>query len=1725
MPGRDALLAQIEAEAVAEQTGKNRQSALDQIEREAQYEAQVGSPAPQDIVAPPAYDPAHVEERRAFQRQQDLEEGGPLGWAAGLPVVRDVVSGARQGVRGLGAGAAAMMRLGGVDAAKTTADDLLAENVGDEAAAAARGGETPGNLSTGRVLRGATTAATQMAIGSGAGRLAALTGNAAVTRGAIGLATALPTLADADQRAREEGLTGGSRAGYQLAQWGIQGLFDSIFPAGAEGALAKQMLQPAARDAVQRGLFDMIRRAAPHIAGEVAQENATNLASSLFDRAALPSNRGRPLGDVLAEWAQSIPETSAVSALLGGGASVLGDLGRNAAIAEQDLPIPRELQDAQRRWHAQGLEHADPGATVRPSPPAGGDAAAALRWLSQQETEPRVPEAAPGLREPTPPGALGIDPARVAQLSDQPTVSEALSMTEPDGHLPPYAPLPTDAGEQTRAMVDQLNGEIAQLREQLRMRDAEEMDQGRTRETRVIGDPAARLAETNPTLDVGIPLAEETRGRAEGEVAAAERDASAVDELAAEVPRLRAQLDEALGNVRGLKESAAAAEDAQTRAEILRQVGEEQARARSIATEHQRAVRDLDRVAPELRAAAERRIAEAQRRAESARTFEQEQRVLREPPQTPAADTRPQVPPSSGPASAPIQTSRAAQQPSGASPEAGTAAPAAHPPWGERVRIGTGPKAVEAVVVSRKLSNQGKVVVQLPNGKRRAVEPERIQRAEPPAPVSRSVESDTSRPAATPPPEPARPRVDAAPVPPEVPRAPQQPAPAPVAPEGVPRVGTPRPEAPAAAARSAPAEPVAPSPQRAAPAPAPADAGSRPGPLPDRAADPAPAPAEPARTDPAAPASAPRPTPADSAAGETAAAATPPEAGKGPTEQTYGAGLTPAMLEAAAPPFVALAQPVKRFSDWWSKPLVEVVRGEAGPLGAEIAEKAKRALDRTREIQGTLAEPLKRALTLARGLSATSREAVRSLRAIEWAPTNDYGFSRFQETVEGHRDATATERPLVDAYRDLVQRTGQLAVQAGIQVDDPATGGKRPFVPAKDGKRLIRAPTPELFDILSDPQSQEYQRLTQILATANGIQQPVVIQALAGFDRAATRPAAVEIARTLKVFPTHMRGSSGAVIPLLHAEPFGAMHAVVRSTAMRLGYVSQFGQGDPDALARDFVAKGGSKDHIQNLTRALNGMPLDAPSKAKPGSAAETGARFLRTMLGLMKTGMLSMSFIPNTVESLGKTRALAGNVRWARALGALVAHPQSQAIESARHGARTVEVINWMSEPGRRMEWMARIARATVNAPANLVNELNEAHAAIAGRIMAEDLRAGRASELDRVRLQVMGFTPAETAQLLDRTASPDLYRAIESRMAEVTQGSTSLPADASRAASSRWWPVAVAFDRFAQMTWNRTMRVNAALAEGLRSKDRKRQAAALAVAADYYLGATASGAATVMLRALVYGGAAGLAIAAAGAKDDPWEFAKESMLYTLLGGPTEAVRRGVTGADLKDVANVSLPISLLQELRDMVQGDGRYRDMSDAEKSAEFLASKFPLSRGVSSAAAMLGLGSKDLALEQSIRAYWRFVHDRTSMRMTTTKPGEGAPATEEARRLERQHEEFRQHMRRAVLALKRSPVDEATAVAEFAQAVRDAKHGKLSIRQSLLAKRLLPDLKEQEQRDRLRVHIGDAAYRRLEAWDATLTGWAARIPDAAETDEDQHDARGWLGLPAAAPEHPAP
>lgn len=883
------------------------------------------------------------------------------------------------------------------------------------------------------------------------------------------------------------------------------------------------------------------------------------------------------------------------------------------------------------------------------------------------------------------------------------------------------------------------------------------------------------------------------------------------------------------------------------------------------------------------------------------------------------------------------------------------------------------------------------------------------------------------------------------------------------------------------------------------------------------------------------------PAPETPAAPEAAmpqhAAMRPAEAPVAPTEATPappavhdpGLDMTPAPGLVGTPPMVSARGKLRRGGPW-STPLLDRVERQGGTVGAEFATRGRLASDTAGSLRGRwqlATKPLKMSL---RGINREQRAARNELNQRSEivaqdpsGPLASYGTSKFQDAVENDTalaELSPKAQEAVQFFRQFIVQTGEDVARIRTPENAPilmqTDEGLVPFTGATGGKRLIRQWTPEMWEVMhAGEQSRAFRALAQALAEVNGLPEDVAMSALNGIrDQVVERRSAVEVARTFKQFPSFIRLRDGAEVPLLQTDPMHAASSIVDGLAKRIGYIQQFGQSAEGAslgerLRESFVRSGGEQVDVDNAMRALQGIPVDAPSATlRPGTKAYEAARVYDTASRVGNAALLTRSFVPNIFESVSKTPVVGGirnSLRAYRDMGRMAVDPKFRTEmmrDIEQRGWHTVDMIDAMLTPGREMESGGRIIGQALTLPATKVNELNDVHAAITARGMLKTLEAGKGSAMDRQRLELLQFTPEQIGTIMAGNPTPEtapLFDAVGRRLVSYSQGSTSMPAEMSRLLSSRDYARVIAFDRYAQFTANRFVRQVQAIAEAPPgSKVQARQAALLV---QSVAGHSLAGAGAVLFGSLLKDGVIGLkdTIRDATRGDTAAEtaasfatFMMDAAQYAMLGGAADTLRRaagaGSSTDAAKTVASGTIPGRYTVSFIDWWNGAGVYKNLTAGDAAIKFIQSNLPIAPVIAQVAAEVGLGHKDIRREVAIKRAWQFIRENEGVGSS------GNPTKPLDREGIAKSRAFGAAMKRIENAIRTGDTESLPDLrsAAISAAATAGKGGHAS----LLGRRIIPNINVAN-RPLARKWMGEDNWKALEKYDALITAYAQTLP----------------------------
>lgn len=869
-----------------------------------------------------------------------------------------------------------------------------------------------------------------------------------------------------------------------------------------------------------------------------------------------------------------------------------------------------------------------------------------------------------------------------------------------------------------------------------------------------------------------------------------------------------------------------------------------------------------------------------------------------------------------------------------------------------------------------------------------------------------------------------------------------------------------------------------------------------------------------------------------------------------PTPPRSRSGLVGRVLGAlAVTPRAIVAGPREVFSQW-AKPLTQRVGDTRVPVAKPLEQAGLRAIDETNRLIGRWqiqSEPYlkllqggrvalrgERRAQLAEGRTARRELNERVPVKYEGAgPLVEYGYTKFQRGVENEGDLVRLSPPAqraVRKFREFMQTTARDIEAVRTPMGEPimmvTAEGSVPFHGARDGARLIRQWTPEMWRIMQLGEgSPGYRALGQALAHANGLSEEVSFRTLSALRTATIeRSSAVEIARVFREFPTYIRvakeGGRGYEIPLLHTDPFAAVGHVTRNLAQRVGYIKEFGQnlGDGKSFGEEgvqrFESQGGVASDAIEMIRALQGIPIDQPShRFAPGTPEYEALRTVDTLRETLNAGLLSRSFIPNLTEPVSKTPMITGGRAATKAFVGLLTHPKYRTAmleEVAERGFRTIDVFDWMKEPGRGREYVARLARQTLNAAGMKVNEWNEMHAAVSALEKVKKLEAGRGTALDRARLEMLRFKPDEIDTVMgglrgvpeaEAGKVTELYNRVGRRMVEYSQGTTAQPANLSRLTNKRVYRWIFNFDRYAQMTANRFQRhvsgtTKALWEKGPLSPEFRARATLLS---GFLLGHTASGIGAVLLTDMIRDGWTGVEDRTERAGKTLKDFSDlvgSGFRYASLSGAGDITMRAMEAPTAKEglasIGSSTVPGRYFVMASDWANGQGPFKNLDGTDAALRLIESNVPIAPAFVRLAAQLGLADKkNPRREVAIKRMWEWVRKNQG---TGTGAVAEDPEADVAAAIAKRAE-FSVALGKLERAIRLGRPPQELDPLRNAAALAGSTFG-VDAHAALLGKRLITKIQVKNQ-PAARQWLGEENWQALHDYDSLLEYWADGLP----------------------------
>lgn len=761
----------------------------------------------------------------------------------------------------------------------------------------------------------------------------------------------------------------------------------------------------------------------------------------------------------------------------------------------------------------------------------------------------------------------------------------------------------------------------------------------------------------------------------------------------------------------------------------------------------------------------------------------------------------------------------------------------------------------------------------------------------------------------------------------------------------------------------------------------------------------------------------------------------------------------------------------------------------SGPAGKEIQSRTLRVIDETKQNLAKLGRISEQMLKESTGIGVSPGKKSRANRAAtKWAESVDwngpYGESRWKQVLEGRaQQAPPQVVDWADVYKDVRMETGAMAQAAGTM---QSVGGQfQPFVPVPRNVPLyLRQMDPEFARLLGrgGPEATE----AAALIAAYGRNQIAPDALLREWTAAATqleKREASELSRTLPDLPTHIRLSSGRIVPVIEWRPHQSVKRMIEGSAARAPFIKHVGQDDVPGSA-----KPGTKGLLNKL-QVEGGDTRQAEYLLQSLQNATPDRMFgpLRRASTLLHTGLMMPSALLDPVEPLATLPQFVGYRAAVRGLVDAIGDWTQVKKWLEDMGAITIEAGHHLMVEGDA--WIGYVTQKLA-LPKQLAADFGAVWAGAAARVVLRGLQQGKFGDNWRARFEdaaiAMEFTPAEIAELLSGNARPELEKTYVRRVVANGTGQL-LRGERSKAGASQWFnalfPLNKYFmNRFEQMLTSTVGLRDAVLNTKLSRAERVAKAQRALV--GFWPGALMAGSIGLLISLSLVDGLIDAARAlVTELMADPLSFAARAAGSSWLGGaPRAAVDLATTKA---------LPWSerLLRALPQMPKvvtetglaavGDGPYRNEDAVERFGTFIARTLPILRRADFVAGWLGF-----PIDSDMEGAFAQLNDwkRNSQIPVTMRGGEA-----EDQETYRAMAKLARHIRAKALEVDATKLKNDPDIQRQVRETLGVASG-ADIGESLRGKKILTKFSPEQLAD-LVAKKGDGVIGRLQAHDAAL------------------------------------
>lgn len=805
------------------------------------------------------------------------------------------------------------------------------------------------------------------------------------------------------------------------------------------------------------------------------------------------------------------------------------------------------------------------------------------------------------------------------------------------------------------------------------------------------------------------------------------------------------------------------------------------------------------------------------------------------------------------------------------------------------------------------------------------------------------------------------------------------------------------------------------------------------------------------------------------------------------------------------------------FGGIYDKWMVDRLDEYGGPVSKQAAAGFRHIIDREKQLYGLLTPLLDRARRLAGGidpgnattikgkigeLPARAVESAKALRTANWlgkinSVTPDAGVANTVGAIEGKIAIPSWAQSVVGAARAANLEIGMI-LQPVIK-GFLATG------------KFQRNFTSLGYDIIKQGGGKMWESWTRGIAAANpkkGVSLTDMTQRVrAHFKKIKTELDDPGVSGTIlekinqdltRAYPeaiTHVKGPGGRWQPVIHSDLFPYLENAARRATHVRAFREQFPNTDIGRAAfqslltdvRRELPDGELHRDLDALVKSMHGHPTDDYNggwqdilRMGPQQGLGQAMRMANQTVGnvMAKMVLTGQMFVQPGEVIAGSTPVFLGYKNYLRALAQYRQLYPTLELDGAVNRIMRDYTFN-PNSPFRSTFKILGSGISKLAAEAAL-NELQEGLAAATARVVSENIVTGNLSAWEKSMLpqtfKIMGFNPGEVQRLM--RGDQELIGQFQRKAAAFLTGGNKATAEGSRLGANRLFNSVFRFQSYPMIKLNQARRVNVNLAESIRTGQNIGPAAR--TAGRFYFGNALQGALTNGIVALAYGGLSGLKIKKEEAKDEPVKFMLESFLASM-SGPMYLVYRGAKQRGIGGVGEQALraafPYGMMNDLNDMAQGEGQFKDMDTFDRIGKFLANKTPGTQAIGTGLAMFGLANESQPLDQSLKALGRWKRDELGYIQTE-------------RHLENdERAEFRTQIKKAIEAMKNG--DEEAFIQAWMGAV--GENNVDGVGKSLRSRKVLtgPDGKvlTEEQKESLQNRIGFEAYDRLEYYDLML------------------------------------